>query len=274
MSSPRQWPRVRSCRTATLPVTLKVRVVTEIVLHLEDESAPIDVRSLRDALKHLAKILDHVGEGDPAPLPVTDLHSGSAHATLEAPAEVADIFNEGVRSVQATKTLPSEWSMAALRGLRSLCAVGPATMSVSLEVGASRWLADAHLALAVDDALSRVPESLGSVTGRLCAYSSARRPVTARIEMPGRSETLQILIEDEDALEAAQHLESEVRIWGLIRRHPQTNALLSMSMERLEPLGKRPRPLPVPPERIVGIWNREATGGMSSEDWIRELRNG
>ncbi|WP_140398408.1 hypothetical protein [Brachybacterium massiliense] len=249
--------------------------MSEIELNLQGRPETIDLRALRDALKHLTSTVESVATDRDIDLPITDLRVGSAKATFAVEDEVQDSLVRGLVYVQKERRRPEGWTRQTLKSLMGLSDVPRRFGLDGVELGlhGSKWTLDQELESAIRAALDEVSLSLGGIRGRLCSYSAlSGRQRTARIEIDGSAKSVEIKFDKSLTKDVAANIEMEVEAWGLISRDVDSDVIVKLDLYGLKVLDDQGALLDNP-DALVGLARGASLGGLSSEEWVRELRS-
>lgn len=248
-------------------------IMGEIRLTLKGERDRIDVRALSSALDHLTKLVTSLSDSPPRSIPVTALSLGSNVVAVAAPDEVDSRLDRGVRHLVEEHTLPRDWDVETTDALNELASLGGrnGVEDVELTVNERIILVNMELGELARDAVESVPESLGSVTGRMYYYSnpSPRRDAAIGIDQVGTGRKIRVSLPQQLSKDALQLLEQGAEVWGYLRRNPETDQVLSVRALGVEPASLETE-LPLPARAIRGIWADEP---LDSVAVVRSMRD-
>ena len=181
---------------------------------------PISAGVLAEALGQLQSLANALGSEKVTALPIRDISLGSVVVVTEAPAQVVESVDRGLRSLETHREPPSGWNSAALEAIGKLAGLpgtgGVTGVSLGSTVLTSRIAEPSRAAAAV---LARTrARSFGAVEGRLYAYSARSDQRTAKLD-DSRGYSVSVAIPtDALAAQMRQLLETQGRVLGLVER--------------------------------------------------------
>ncbi|MGJ9405284.1 hypothetical protein ACHABQ_03030 [Nesterenkonia aurantiaca] len=245
----------------------------DIELKLEGLIGEIDLRALSEAIGQFDKLLRSVDVStEDSSITLSGLSEGSARTTARASSERVDTVQRGMEYLRSDSRLPKGWRDAGLEAIISLHKANRRAGVQGVLVGADQSLhaIDAALAENATAAKSAVPESLGSVTGRLCRYSSISSPEASLIDdRSGRSVTLRFGADKSASV--LKYMDQRVTVRGRMRRDPWSNQVLSVQVRDIDRSPDSRGGIPLGAGQ--GLLGRDWTGGQSSAEWIRGMRD-
>lgn len=245
----------------------------EIELKIEGQLGEMDLRALSDAVGHLDKLLKILGDTeDQSQVHLTDLRASSAITKAQTSDARTESLTAGIDHLRENTTTPQGWSDRALDELISVQRVSRRKGVRGLLLGANSALHEIDEALAsnAEKAKASTVESLGSVAGLLFRYNSKKTPEAGLMEERTQN-TVVLNFSNNLTNKILNLMDQNVTVRGRLRRDPRSNAVLSVKVRDIE--AKAARPMGISVQSGVGLLGKDWTDGLSSEEWVRGLRD-
>lgn len=245
----------------------------EIELKIDGQLGSMDLRALSDAIDHLDKLLRALGDSeDSSVVHLTDLSVGSAITKAQTSDQRTDSLTRGIDHLRSEATAPSGWSDHALDELLALHKASRRQGVTGVLLGATSSLRaiDDVLAANAESAKAATRESLGSVTGLLFRYNNRNSPEAGLADERTKS-TVVLKFGNDLTSKVLSLMDQTVVVRGRLRRDSRTNAVRSVKVRDIE-VKATPRPR-TSVESGIGLLGRDWTDGMSSEEWVRRMRD-
>ncbi|WP_155981827.1 hypothetical protein [Nocardia sp. BMG111209] len=250
----------------------------KITLDLEGED--LDPRAVADAIiavENLLKSLDVTGslyeppEGVEYDLTLSELSIGSAHLTLMAPRDRAEVLQMGLSNLSIRPEVPRGWNLKSVQALIDLGKVSRKRGVNEVRLGRHKANAriDAEIQANAEQVLSTRIMALGSVKGTLYRYINDRRR-SAALRDYRTGDSVEISFPPALTSGVRRALDSEVEVWGIVERDPD-NKLVKIYAEGIEVIHG-------PDEEVesadpVGLLGGDWTNGLDPVDWVRAQRD-
>lgn len=247
----------------------------KVQIYLGGKPGTLSGRSLSKALVHMIKLIDELSEpGEHAVLPVEELRTGSASATLDTPPVAGNRLKSGLTVLRRDGVMPDGWTPTALDEIESLIRIGQddGVTKVELNPDDELILLDIELGEAIEKARRSDPVSMASVSGRLYSYSHPEgKLASARISISDGRGPVRVTVPDTliDKVKAA--LDTEVEAWGIVTRSRKNDAVHTMKLMGLEPITNIVNLHP-PARSLRGLWANDA-GSDDSVAIVRKMRD-
>lgn len=207
-------------------------------LTLTVEGSSLDPLALADSIVSITRMINSLTQEKAPDLEIGELRSGSAILGVKGPDREMSILNEGLGSLKGSNDIPDGWTTTTLDSLINFRGTlrRRGVEGVTVSIGDTKSALDEKLLLNAERAKENMPLSLGSIRGRLYRYSNpSNRPATASIEDRRSRDAISVEIPADEADAAANLIEKEVRVWGIVTREPISHRIVSIRLRGIEP---------------------------------------
>lgn len=203
----------------------------------------IDAMAVANSLEETVKLLRSVADGE-IDCTIGDLEVGSACVGILAPEREVETVVNGLRHLEGSEERPSGWTNRSLEIVQRLAKNLQRRGVESLKVGNNRstTVLGRDLLQNVDSAIRSDRRALGSVEGRIYAYSNRAGQVSATLEEAVRRRAVKLTVPPEMAAEIRRYIDADVLVWGLLTRSPEDNLVREIEVEGIGPTERHQLP--------------------------------
>lgn len=244
--------------------------VAEIEVTIDTPPNEIHARDFQYVLERTIDLIQSLSPEE-LPLHILDMRMGCAIVTVEAPQSVSATLSSGINALRSDPASPVGWTNKSLHSLAELAGATSREKitGITFKIDAAVQDIDATLGSHAQQALTKHPKSIGSVTGRLYRYNNNKQ-ATAGLCQTFTQSLINIQLTQELAPVARELLEENVTVWGILTRDTNSNEVLSVVARGLEPVPS----VASSSVMVVGDGPLPAdwTDGKDSVTWVREIR--